>query len=93
MKSQSHLYLGPSPQLKENTLRSRRGLAIVFAIQKFDHYLRGRTFTIYSDHQPLKFLFNEFSCSLDGFVDDPTLGVNVGYLPIHHIASTRVTVV
>lgn len=32
------------------------GLAIVFAIKKFKQYLYGRSFTIYSDHQPLKYL-------------------------------------
>ena len=37
----------------------KEGLAIVFAVKKFDQYLRGRHFIIYSDHQPLKYLFSE----------------------------------
>ena len=34
-------------------------LAIVYSVQKLDHYLRGRSFIIYSDHKPLQFLLNE----------------------------------
>ena len=34
-------------------------MAIVFSVKKFHQYLAGRHFTIYSDHQPLKYLFNE----------------------------------
>ena len=37
----------------------KEGLAIVFAVKKFDQYLRGHHFIIYSDHQPLKYLFSE----------------------------------
>ena len=37
----------------------KEGLAIVFGVRKFDQYLRGHHFIIYSDHQPLKYLFNE----------------------------------
>ena len=37
----------------------KEGLAVVFAVRKFHQYLSGRHFTIYSDHQPLKYLFSE----------------------------------
>ena len=37
----------------------KEGLAIIFAVTKFHQYLYGRPFTIYSDHQPLKYLFSE----------------------------------
>ena len=37
----------------------KEGLAIVFGVQKFHHYLFGRTFEILSDHKPLQHLFSE----------------------------------
>ena len=37
----------------------KEALAIVYSVQKLDHYLRGRSFIIYSDHKPLQFLLNE----------------------------------
>ncbi len=37
----------------------REGLAIVFGVKRFHYYLYGRTFTILSDHQPLKHLLGE----------------------------------
>ena len=37
----------------------KEGLAVVFGVKKFHHYLLGRTFTVYSDHKPLQFLFSE----------------------------------
>ena len=37
----------------------KEGLAVVFAVKKFHQYLSGRHFTIYSDHQPLKYLFSQ----------------------------------
>ena len=40
-------------------LVKKEGLAIIFAVKKFHQYLYGHHFTIYSDHQPLKYLFSE----------------------------------
>ena len=37
----------------------KEALAIVFAVKKFHPYLHGHNFRIYSDHQPLKHLFDE----------------------------------
>ena len=37
----------------------KEGLAIVYGIKKFHHFLYGRQFTIVSDHRPLQHLFNE----------------------------------
>lgn len=37
----------------------REALAIIVAIKKFNKYLYGRHFVIYSDHQPLSFLFGD----------------------------------
>eukprot|EP00731_Ephydatia_muelleri_P011471 Em0006g365a len=37
----------------------KEGLAIVFGVKKFHQYLVGRSFTIYSDHEPLQYLFSE----------------------------------
>lgn len=37
----------------------REALAIVFAVKRFHKYIFGKEFIIYSDHQPLKEIFNE----------------------------------
>ncbi len=37
----------------------KEGLALVFAVKKFHHYLFGFEFTIYTDHKPLLGLFGE----------------------------------
>ena len=34
-------------------------LAVVFACNKFHHYLYGRSFTVYNDHQSLKSIFSK----------------------------------
>jgi transposase InsO family protein len=36
--------------------REKEAFAIVFATQKFEHYLRGRSFTVHTDHQSLKWM-------------------------------------
>jgi hypothetical protein len=48
-----------SPAEKKYSQLEKEGLAIIFAVKKFHQYLSGRKFTIYSDHQPLKYLFSE----------------------------------
>ena len=48
-----------APAEKKYSQLEKEGLAIVFSVKKFHQYLAGRHFTIYSDHQPLKYLFNE----------------------------------
>lgn len=45
----------------------KEGLAIVFGIIRFNHYIYGRKFILVTDHQPLTCIFgpksNSFSCS------------------------------
>ena len=40
----------------------REGLAIVYAVKYFHQYLYGRSFTIISDHKPLKHIFSTDKC-------------------------------
>ncbi|XP_061156017.1 uncharacterized protein K02A2.6-like [Syngnathus typhle] len=37
----------------------KEGLAVMFGIERFHKYIYGRNFTIYTDHKPLIYLFNE----------------------------------
>ena len=48
-----------SPAEKKYSQLEKEALAIIFAVKKLHQYLSGRKFKIYSDHQPLKYLFSE----------------------------------
>ena len=40
-------------------MTEREGLAMVYALQKFRHYLLGKHFKMFTDHSDLKYLFNK----------------------------------
>ena len=44
---------------KNYTTTKREGLAMVYALQKFRHYLLGGHFKIFTDHSALKYLVNK----------------------------------
>ena len=44
---------------KNYTTTEREGLLMVYALQKFRHYLLGGHFKIYTDHSALKYLVNK----------------------------------
>lgn len=48
-----------SPAEKNYSQLEWEGLAIIFGVRRFHQYLYGLSFTIMSDHQPLKYLFGE----------------------------------
>jgi hypothetical protein len=41
------------------TTTEREGLAMVYALQKFRHYLLGGNFKMFTNHSPLKYLVNK----------------------------------
>lgn len=41
------------------SVTEREGLAVIFALKKFCHYLLGGKFTIITDHKALKYIFNK----------------------------------
>ena len=44
---------------KNYTTTEREGLAMVYALQKFRHYLLGAPFKMFTDHSTLKYLVNK----------------------------------
>jgi hypothetical protein len=44
---------------KNYTTTEREGLEMVYALQKFKHYLLGSHFNMYTDHSSLKYLVNK----------------------------------
>jgi hypothetical protein len=40
-------------------MTEREGLAMVYALQKFRHYLLGKHFKMFTDHSALKYLINK----------------------------------
>src|SRR5271154_1067226 len=46
-------------QQKRTTPPQREGLAMVYALQKFRHYLLGAPFKMFTDHSALKYLVNK----------------------------------
>ena len=44
---------------KNYTTTEREGLAMVYALQKFKHYLLGASFKMFTDHSMLKYLVNK----------------------------------
>ena len=44
---------------KKYTTTEREGLAMVYALQKFRHYLLGGHFKMYTNHSALKYLVNK----------------------------------
>ena len=47
------------PAEKKYSQLEKEGLAVIFGVKRFRQYLLGRSFTIVSDHKPLKYLFSE----------------------------------
>ena len=47
-----------SPTERRYAQLDKEGLAIIFGLKKFHHYLQGQHFVVYSDHKPLAYLFN-----------------------------------
>ena len=43
---------------RNNMLKLKKRLSIVFGVERFHKYLHGCTFTIINDHQPLKLIFS-----------------------------------
>jgi len=44
---------------KNYSMTKRKGLVMVYVLQKFRHYLLGRHFKMYTDHSALKYLVNK----------------------------------
>jgi hypothetical protein len=65
-----------SESKKNYNTTEREGLAMVYALQKFRHYLLGKHFKMFIDHSALKYLVNK-----------PVLGGRIvpGYYYFNHL--------
>ena len=59
---------------KNYTTTERGGLAMVYALQKFRHYLLGGHFKMFTDHSNLKYLVNKPVLGGDMLLDISLLG-------------------
>ena len=72
-EGQDHLIAFASRRLckaeKNYSTTERKGLAMVYALQKFCHYLLGGQFKMYTNHSALKYLVNKLVLGGGAFVD------------------------
>ena len=59
-------------------------LAIVFALERLNHYTFGRTITVQSDHQPLQSIWKKSIVS----ANSKTIDSNIDVIPVHHITQS-----
>ena len=52
------------PSERKYSATKKEMLAIAFALSKFNHYLKGRKFTLYTDHRALTYLFTQKHTSI-----------------------------
>ena len=74
---------------KKHSQLEKEGLAIVFGVKKFHHYLFGRHFIISSDHKPLQHIFKETSATPT--MASARMGTTIGCIQLLYHVQARET--